>query len=60
MALDHGRLGDHGRLDVFEGHASNLIFSAKDVCTINLTVSCYLYLYSKPCEKCFFMRLWVT
>ena len=39
---------------------STLIFSAKDVCTINLTVSCYLYLYSKPCEKCFFMRLWVT
>ena len=34
---------------------STLIFPAKDVCTINLTVSCYLYLYSKPCEKCFFM-----
>ena len=31
---------------------STLIFSAKDVCTINLTVSFYLYLYSKPCEKC--------
>ena len=31
---------------------STLIFSAKDVRTINLTVSCYLYLYSKPCEKC--------
>ena len=35
---------------------STLIFSAKDVCTINLTVSCYLYLYSKPCEKYFFMQ----
>ena len=32
---------------------STLIFSAKDVCTINLTVSCYLYLYSKPCERCY-------
>ena len=40
--------------------ASTLIFSAKDVCTINLTVSCYLYFYSKPFEKCFFMRLSVT
>ena len=39
---------------------STLIFSTKDACTINSTVSCYLYLYSKPCEKCFFMRLWVT
>ena len=39
---------------------STLIFSAKDVCTINLTVSCYVSVYSKPCEKCFFMRLWVT
>ena len=50
------------RKDVFEGHAlpSTLFFSEKDVCTINLTVSCYVYLYSKPCEKCFFMRLWVT
>ena len=36
---------------------STLIFSAKDVCTINLTVSCYVYLNSKPCEKCFIREL---
>ena len=39
---------------------SALIFSAKDVCTINLTVSFYLYLYLKPRAKCFFFRRWVT
>ena len=39
---------------------STLIFSAKDVCTINLTFSFYRYLYSKPHEKCFFFRRWVT
>ena len=33
---------------------STLIFSAKDVWTINLTDSFYLYLYLKPHEKCFF------
>ena len=33
---------------------STLIFSAKDVWTINLSVSFYLYLYLKPREKCFF------
>ena len=33
---------------------STLIFSAKDVWTINLTVSFYLYLYLKAREKCFF------
>ena len=36
------------------------IFSAKDVCTINFTVSFYLYLYLQPREKCFFFRRWVT
>ena len=30
---------------------STLIFSVKDVCTINLTVSFYLYLYLKPRES---------
>ena len=39
---------------------SALIFSARDVCTINLTVSFYLYLYLKLREKCFFFRRWVT
>ena len=39
---------------------SSLIFSAKDVCTINFTVSFYLYLYLQPREKCFFFRRWVT
>ena len=38
---------------------STLIFSAKDVCTINFTVSFYLYLYLQPREKCFFFRRWV-
>ena len=33
---------------------STLIFSAKDVWKINLTVSFYLYLYLKAREKCFF------
>ena len=33
---------------------STLIFSAKDVCTINVTVSFYLYLYLKPRGKCSF------
>ena len=37
-----------------------LIFCAKDVCTINFTVSFYLYLYLQPREKCFFFRRWVT
>ena len=37
-----------------------LIFSAKDVCTINVTVSFYLYLYLKPREKCFIFRRWDT
>ena len=36
------------------------IFSAKDVCTINFTVSFYLYLYLQPRENCFFFRRWVT
>ena len=35
-------------------------FSAKDVCTINFTVSFYLYLYLQPREQCFFFRRWVT
>ena len=35
---------------------STLNFSAKDVRTINLTVSFYLYLYLKPREKCFFFQ----
>ena len=35
-------------------------FSAKVICTINLTVSFYLYLYLKPLEKCFLLRRWVT
>ena len=39
---------------------STLIFSAKDVCTINVTVSFYLYLYLKPRGKCFIFRRWVT
>ena len=39
---------------------SALIFCAKDVRTINLTVSFYLYLYLQPREKCFFFRRWVT
>ena len=39
---------------------SALIFCAKDVCTINFTVSFYLYLYLQPREKCFFFRRWVT
>ena len=39
---------------------STLIFSAKDVCTINFTDSFYLYLYLQPREKCFFFRRWVT
>ena len=39
---------------------STFIFSAKDVCTINVTVSFYLYLYLKPRGKCFIFRRWVT
>ena len=39
---------------------STLIFSAKDVCTINFTVSFHLYLYLQPREKCFFFRRWVS
>ena len=39
---------------------SALIFCAKDVRTINFTVSFYLYLYLQPREKCFFFRRWVT
>ena len=36
------------------------IFSSKDVCTINFTVSFYLYLYLQPRGNCFFFRRWVT
>ena len=52
----------HWRKDVLEGHAPfyYLIFSAKDVCSINFTVSFYLYLYLQPREKCFFFRQWIT
>ena len=39
---------------------SALIFCAKDVRTINVTVSFYLYLYLQSREKCFFFRRWVT
>ena len=39
---------------------SALIFCAKDVRTINFTVSFYLYLYLQPRAKCFFSRRWVT
>ena len=39
---------------------STLIFSAKDVRTINFKFSFYLYLYLQPREKCFFFRRWVT
>ena len=41
---------------VKEGHAPFYFnfFSAKDVWTINLTDSFYLYLYLNPHEKCFF------
>ena len=35
---------------------STLIFSAKDVCTINLTVSCYVYLWIVPAESLLFVR----
>ena len=40
--------------------STQLTFSAKDVYTINFTVSFYLYLYLQPREKCFFFRRWVT
>ena len=56
----------HWRRGVLEGHApfqvpyTIIFFSAKGICTINLTVSFYLYLYLKPCEKCFFFRRSVT
>ena len=35
---------------------STLIFSAKDVCTINLTVSCYVYLWIVPAKNLLFVR----
>ena len=35
-------------------------FFCKNVCTINFTVSFYLYLYLQPREKCFFLKRWVT
>ena len=35
-------------------------FFCKNVCTINFTVSFYLYLYLQPLEKCFFFKRWVT
>ena len=56
----------HWRKDILEGQAPFyfiiIIFFAKDVCTINfsLTVSFSLYLNLKPREKCFFFRRWVT
>jgi len=36
-----------------------LIFSTKDICTINVTFF-YLYLHLNPCVKCFFFRRWVA
>ena len=48
------------RKDLLEGQAPFYFnFSAKDVCTINFTVSFYLYLYLQP-RECFFFRRWVT
>ena len=41
-------------------HPSTLIFSVKDLCTINFTVSYYLYLYLQPRVKWFFFRRRVT
>ena len=41
---------DYSHLIIFIEKA--LIFSAKDVCTINFTVSFYLYLYLQPRENC--------
>ena len=35
-------------------------FFCKNVCTINFTVSFYLYLYLQRREKCFFFKRWVT
>ena len=46
----------------FGRSSSLLIFSARDVCTINfnLQLPLYLYLYLQPREKCFFFRQRVT
>ena len=63
----HGSTDTTGRKSAIEENMfwkvtlhSALIFCAKDVRTINFTVSFYLYLYLQPREKCFFFRRWVT
>ena len=54
-------VGHNWRKDVLEGHAPFYFnFFCKNVCTINFTVSFYLYLYLQPREKCFFFKRWVT
>ena len=55
------KVGHNWRKDVLEGHAPFYFnFFCKNVCTINFTVSFYLYLYLQPREKCFFFKRWVT
>ena len=55
------KLGHNWRKDVLEGHAPFYFnFFCKNVCTINFTVSFYLYLYLQPRERCFFFKRWVT
>ena len=48
----------HSRKDVLEGHAPFYLINF--FCTINFTVSVYLYLYLQPREKRVFFRRWFS